>query len=114
LSEKKWDCDACVRTIDEATRKGVKGCLGGKDYTIRNGNRDFCRVDRCIGNFYTPSIGFWYRAYRQYLNGVLPFPGALLDQPAKVLDVFGVFESLEYERTEAQRKNAERGKPRGR
>jgi hypothetical protein len=44
---------------------------------------------------------------------MLPFEGALLDQPAKVLDVFSVFEGLEAEKQEAARKNAESKAKRG-
>lgn len=113
LTDKKWSCEACVRTTDEATRKSVKGCFGGKHFSIRSGGKEAFTVDRCLGNYYTPSVGAWYRAYRQYQNGLLPFEGALLDQPAKALDVFSVFESIEAEKQEAARKNAESKAKRG-
>ncbi len=114
LSEKKWKCEACIKTTDAATRKAVKGCEGGKQFGIRSGAVEVFRLDRCLGNYYTPAVGFWFRAYRMYQNGIMPFEGAMMDQPAKALDVFGVFEGLEYEKQEAARKNAERKQKRGR
>ena len=108
LSDKKWNCEACVRTTDEATRKAVKGCQGGKTFTLKPDGQTAIVLDRCLGNYYRASTGYWFRAFRQYQAGVLPFAGALMDQPAKVLDIFAVFESLEYDKAEAARKNAER------
>ena len=108
LSEKKWRCDMCIRSTDAATRKAVKGCEGGKQFSIRANGAEAFKLDRCLGNYYSPAVGFWFRAYRQFQAGMLPFEGALLDQPAKVLDIFNVFESIEAEKAEAARKNAER------
>lgn len=114
LAEKKWNCEACIRTTDEATRRAVKGCVGGKHFSIRHSGREVFTVDRCLGNYYTPNIGLLYRAYQQFEKGVMPFEGPFLEQPARMIDMFGVFESLEAERQEAANKNAERKANRGR
>jgi len=108
LSEKKWNCEACIRTTDSATRNAVKGCNGGKTFGLATGGRVVFTVTRCIGNYYNSSVFEFYRAFRLYQKGVMPFEGALMDQPAKVLDVFSVLEALDFERQSAAQKNAER------
>jgi hypothetical protein len=43
-------------------------------------------------------FSYFYTLYRQYSkNGVMPFAGCMSDQPAKVIDIFEVFEQLEGE-----------------
>lgn len=112
LSAKKWNCEACVRTTDAATRKAVKGCEGGKQFTLKQGDTAYT-LDRCLGNYYRPAVSQWYRAFKLFEKGILPFAGPLMDQPAKVLDIFSVYESLEYEKQAIAQKNAEAKAKRG-
>lgn len=43
-------------------------------------------------------FGYYYGLYRAYSeNGVLPFEGCLADQPAKIIEIFDVFEQLKLE-----------------
>jgi len=50
----------------------------------------------CPGNFYDLSLPHLLALHKQYENGVLPYPGSLMDQPNKILEVFDVIE--EYKR----------------
>lgn len=101
LSEKKWRCEACVSSTIEAQRD-VKGCKGGKKYRLA----DYI-AKACIGNFYHPSVFLWYRAYSAFKRGVLPESGGLMEQPAKWLEIFQMFENLESEAEEKARRQAE-------
>lgn len=47
----------------------------------------------CIGNLYRPGIVRWAEAYALYERGILPFPGPLMDQPNKVIEIFRVIEN---------------------
>lgn len=47
---------------------------------------------KCPGNFYTLALPHLLTLYRQYESGVLPYPGSLMEQPNKILEVFDVIE----------------------
>jgi len=62
---------------------------------------------RCIGNYTSEGIYSWVEAHSLYEKGVLPFPGALMDQPNKVIEIFQCIASAKHEKMEADRKAAE-------
>lgn len=102
LCEKKYRCEACLSSTIEAQR-ALKGCKGGVKYRlaeyVSNG---------CIGNHYSPAVFFWYRLYEAFKKGTLPDAGGLLDQSAKWLEIFQVFQNLEAEAEAKARKDADK------
>lgn len=56
----------------------------------------------CVGNYFSPWLPQWIEAYQMYQKGVLPFPGALTEQPNKVVELFRVIDSHVSEKTEKQ------------
>lgn len=78
---------------------------------------DTIKFKTCPGNFTSASVIAWLTHHESFRRGVLPFPGALLDQPNKVIELFGQFDSHYAEQAEASRKKAAmqaaKGKARG-
>jgi len=44
-----------------------------------------------------PLFGYVMTVYKKYSEGVLPYPGALADQPSKIIEIFNTIESVELE-----------------
>lgn len=68
----------------------------------------------CIGNFVSNTAVSWIELYAHFERGVMPYPGGLMDQPAKAIEIFRVIEAWKIEmKREAQAKSeamARRGK----
>ena len=110
VTRKEFQCSQCKdpkfpkEYLDK--RRRVKGCFGS--------NRPVFQIDEfkfhtCIGNLWSNSFDIVMDMYNLYnKRGKLPFDGTILDQPAKILDIFKIMDSLrnEYEQEqEAKEKN---------
>lgn len=60
------------------------------------------------------NFDFYYNLFSQYEKGILPYPGSLVDQPNKIIEVFGVLQSLnlEYEKRNREEQQREAKKKR--
>ena len=67
----------------------------------------------CPGNFVRPAVVRFLDAHAQYDKGVMPHAGGMMDQPAKLIEVFGVISSTQAEMREAQEKREQLAKKRG-
>lgn len=77
----------------------VKAKFQGQVATIRSLNVKF----KTTREFSFDGFGYFYGLFRQYQeNGVLPFEGCHADQPAKIMEIFDVFEQLHYEKQAKQ------------
>lgn len=64
-----------------------------------------------LERFEYPAFNYAMTLYDQYdRNGILPFEGVHSDQPAQVLEVFDLLQSLKLEQEEKARREANRGK----
>jgi len=54
------------------------------------------------------NFDFYYNLFMQYEKGVMPFPGALVDQPNKIIELFSVLQSLNSEYENRQRAEQQR------
>lgn len=114
-SKKRYQCESCVRSITPPQRlkKGCEGCLPGRNFGLAlNGKLEY-EVTTCLGNLWNPAVFQWMEAYSQFKQGILPFAGALQDQPAKVMDIFQLLGALEAERAEEENKKVTKRGPRG-
>ena len=59
-------------------------------------------------NLKYPYFSYALTLYNQYKRGCLPYPGSVSEQPAKIMEIFSVFEQLELEQEEKARKQIER------
>ncbi len=96
INEEVFQCEKCLaqKTSPQALQviREKKGCFGNSagGYKLEN-----FRFKSCIGNFYSPAVFYWYRNFKNFQKGILPFSGSLFDQPGKAIEIFQVFESLD-------------------
>jgi hypothetical protein len=62
----------------------------------------------CVGNFVRPGLYPLISAHRRFQQGVMPYAGGLMDQPAKLIDLFGVIDTHQAERAERERQAEQR------
>lgn len=62
------------------------------------------RFTRPLDNFKSDLMGYAWTLFENYERGVLPFPGSVSEQPAQIMEIFGVFSALRFEAQEAERK----------
>jgi len=107
-----FKCEMCLtrykededgRRRAEHHRKYRLGCFGG------DGNKVFVRLGSvafhtCPGNYWSNESAGWIELWKVWTNqSVLPFAGAIVDQPAKIMEVFAALNAL----SAAERKNRE-------
>ena len=64
-----------------------------------------------LEEFSFKGFDYIFGLYSQYKKGILPFPGPLTEQPARIIEIFNLFEQLEHEyqrKVEKDRKTNER------
>jgi len=65
-----------------------KGCF---DFTSKAYRLENIRYNNCIGNHAVP-IDFFMEAFALFDKGIMPFDGALADQPNKIMEVFDLID----------------------
>ena len=84
---------------DEAIRQ-LEEKLRSKATVIQSLNIKFMKP---IEEFDYPQFGYVFTLYRKYADsGILPFQGALADQPAQMIELFNTIESIELEYKQRQ------------
>jgi late competence protein required for DNA uptake (superfamily II DNA/RNA helicase) len=125
IHNERFQCSRCIRK-HQGKRKDweahlereqeAKACRSLKP-------EPFAEIDQqiffttCPGNFSYPEVLNWRAAFMRYQQGILPFPGSLMDQPNRVIELFQLFEADEMDRMIEERKRIEkqqRGGPSGR
>lgn len=109
LDNKQFQCGECQSTYANrsdgesmlAKLKVTKGCESISDKVLHRLSPEL-GFKTCIANYYSSWLPQWIEAYQMYQKGVLPFPGALTEQPNKVIEMFRVIDSHVAEKTERQ------------
>lgn len=75
--------------------KRVKGCVSTPktNYKVEG-----FELNTCLGNFARNEFYSYMEMLRQYEKGIMPFPGAMAEQPAKVIDIFNMISQLRNEK----------------
>lgn len=82
-----------------------KGCFVIKDEPVVEMDNDVEFYScLCHPNFQHPDYPFYYDLYKNYKNGILPYEGNLMDQPAKIMDAINYIESLHIEKSNEDNK----------
>lgn len=55
---------------------------------------------RCIGAYFSMEAMQWVKLHAQFEKGILPYPGSLMDQPAKAIEAFNLISTMKIERDE--------------
>ena len=109
IHEERFQCSACLaQKTTEAGLAKIREAKGCFDTNKKRYQLEEYKISTCIGNLFSSSAFFWFRNFKTFQqNGALPFPGPLMDQPAKVIEIFQLFESMEAERHREDQKQAE-------
>lgn len=59
-------------------------------------------------NIKHPNFSFLTNLYFNYKSGILPYKGSLVEQPNKIMEIFSVFDALQYEKQEKHQKQIEK------
>lgn len=104
---KVFNCFECKKLYPEQKRKELKGCHAPIKKPVAR-YKDRINFYKCPSNFYNPMIGHLANQASKIDKGLLPYEGGLFDQPAKLIEIFNLLESLriddELQRLEAESK----------
>ncbi len=127
LTNRKFVCSTCQSNYANRTdsaqmlakTKQVNGCEVPHKVAVHRIVQGNTRLNysSCIGNFFSYSAMGWINFYNSFEQGVMPFAGGYMDQPAKFIDVMNVvsgFKQDEMIRNAQAQKQANRKRgPRG-
>jgi len=91
-------CSRCLvtGTSEEMIEKKrvIRSCHGMSDDPIMKYSLDEMEVSTftCPGNIFSAEIANMVPAFKAFKRGVMPYAGPYTQQPAKVMDVFGIME----------------------
>lgn len=114
IENDQFNCSKCLtkyasrkdgEEMTEAMRK-AKGCREVKEAALHSLG-DEITFRTCPGNFYRPQVVSLLEASRKFEAGVMPYAGGLMDQPNKVVEIFGVMTAHRMERQAAEQKKAD-------
>jgi hypothetical protein len=95
-SSKVFNCFDCKKAYPEQKRKELKGCFNPIKRPVAK-YKDKIVFYKCPANFYSMGLAKIKEQARHLENGLLPYSGGLFDQPAKLVEIMNLFESLRIE-----------------
>jgi hypothetical protein len=109
--DSKWSCYHCKKTYDryDGPKKDralrnmftKKSCSGE---TERNYQLENVRFKKCPGNYTDTQVRYLVDWFMMYEKGVMPFDGPMADQPAKIIEIFELIQSIRDEKVLQQEK----------
>jgi len=84
-----------------------KGCFEELSRPVER--LDSITFTKCPGNFFSSQMLHMLGWYRSFKDGILPFPGSLVDQPAKVIEIL---EIIDHNKADREAKNAKKQRSR--
>lgn len=114
----EYQCARCLSRYPknpdmQATYQRTKACESVVDRRVASVGGEL-HFRTCPGNFWDATAAALLDLSHAYQKGILPYAGSLMDQPAKIIDVFGVIERFELnEQAEAHKKAMAKAKAPG-
>jgi hypothetical protein len=87
------------RGYSEAQLAELKTKMKSQSRTVTSLNIKF---NRPIEEFIYPQMSYILTLFRNYEKGQPPFPGAISEQPAQIMEIFNTLESLDLENKQRQ------------
>jgi len=69
---------------------------------------DGIRYHKCLCDYLNPYMGFLLEIHNQYDKGVMPFPGSLSEQPAKIIEILNRISAIKSDYLEYNTKEQEK------
>lgn len=90
--------EAAIREMEKKLESSPKGEIKSLGF----------RFTGDLHRFKFPGFSYIMTLFQGYQKGILPYPGALADQPAKIFDIFDTIEQLRFEAEDRQRREIQR------
>lgn len=114
IENEKFNCRKCVakyqgRADGDTMLAKVQKLQGCKEMLPQPTHKigEEMSFRSCIGNFTKPQVHALLEAFNRFEQGVLPYAGGLMDQPAKIMAVFDVISAAKAKRQADAQKKAE-------
>jgi hypothetical protein len=96
MADQAFNCAACLNRYKKDHRDSSKGCNTPASRVVAE-YQPFYKFRRCPGALKTNAAREIIGMHRLYEQGVLPFNGGFLEQPAKIVEAMGVVDALKFE-----------------
>lgn len=95
IFDSRWNCFNCANQRNFEQLKKVKGCISTPkaNYTVEG-----FKLNKCLGNFTSREVYGYFELNKLFEKGIMPFEGAVSEQPAKLIDLFNMIEQLKNEK----------------
>jgi hypothetical protein len=107
IFDNEFNCNNCKKKYSLTVRNDKKGCAVKKPTNFIKYD-DILSFSKCPSNFYNSLYANFIDMFSLFSQGVLPFEGGLLDQPAKIIDIFKMVENLQAENLKKAKEKAEK------
>lgn len=96
IHDKSLQCGTCTKRLTQQVRDSRMGCSKPANQEVFHFKKTYFWTS-CPANMWNGACQELISIYRHFERGLLPFPGGLMDQPAKVLECFDLIENLMIE-----------------
>lgn len=102
-----------IRVKEFMTQQGcnsnsvLSGCVEKPSSTVRYRFDNLCFYN-CFCNYIDHSTNYLLDLFLHFEKNLLPFPGTITEQPAKILEVFNIFSYLKSEKMKEEQKKAKK------
>lgn len=89
----KYNCATCLLKVKKDVREQKKACNQKSKEPVTK-YHDIYNFYRCPSNFRLPSYRNLIKLHGLYLQGILPYNGGILEQPAKFIEAMNTIDAL--------------------
>lgn len=121
-NERQFNCDKKIAEYEKSNPIQVEdflnknGCRNRVIKTVRHKVQNL-EFYSCVCNFKSHTLGLYLEMHQLYKEGIMPFSGGFDQQPAQIMEIFSVLDSLYYHRNkklaEAHKRALDSGGKRG-
>lgn len=103
-AQPQYNCSNCLKKYSETYRKTRKFCTSPSETPITD-YHGVIKYFQCPGSYFNHGYRLVIESYRRFQDGVLPYSGGLMEQPAKILEAFETIRLLDLEHGQDTAKN---------
>lgn len=116
MDNQNFQCQYCLSRDEPGSkaqriRKTGKGCEQPQHRPVHLHKE--LKFYRCPGNFYSVQGVYWVQVHSRFESGMMPYPGGLLEQPNKLMEIFEVIESYKRDKIEEEQKKIQKAQSKG-
>lgn len=117
IDDKRFNCAECLNQfVGNGQRKEMiaksrfqKGCEQSFEKPIHRVMTGL-QFRNCPGNYNTPMAAKFLEMFEAYSRGILPYPGALSEQPKRIMEIFDVIRAYKWDKLRTEELNRKKGR----